>query len=167
MPAPATLDEFLLLVQRSGLVEADRLDAFLRQLDATRALPADPAQLADRSVHAGLLTFFQVEQLLQGKWRGFSIGKYKVLERVGFGGMGQVYLCEHERMRRKVAVKVLPTTDQEPGALERFEREARAAAALDHPNIVRAHDLDQAGDLHFLVMEYIEGPTFYDLVRQN
>ncbi len=167
MPAPATLDEFLLLVQRSGLVADDRLDEFLRELDASRSMPADPAQLADRCVRAGLLTFLQAEQLLQGKWRGFAIGKYKVLERIGFGGMGQVYLCEHERMRRKVAVKVLPTTGQEPGALERFEREARAAAALDHPNIVRAFDLDQAGDLHFLVMEYIDGPTFYDLVRQN
>src|SRR5262249_7907005 len=144
MPAPATLDEFLLLVQRSGLVADDRLDDFLRQLDATRTLPTDPSQLADRCVREGLLTFFQVEQLLQGKWKGFSIGKYKVLERIGFGGMGQVYLCEHERMCRRVAVKVLPTSGQEPGALERFEREARASAALDHPNIVRAHDLDQA-----------------------
>jgi serine/threonine protein kinase len=167
MPAPATLDEFLLLVQRSGLVEDDRLDEFLRRLDATRTLPTDPAQLAERCVNAGLLTFFQVEQLLQGKWRGFSIGKYKVLERIGFGGMGQVYLCEHERMRRRVAVKVLPTTGQEPGALERFEREARAAAAVDHPNIVRAFDIDQDGKLHFLVMEYVDGPTLYDLVRQS
>src|SRR5262249_27217213 len=99
---------------------------------------------------------------------GFSIGKYKVLERIGLGGMGQVYLCEHERMRRRVAVKVLPTSSlKDPGALERFEREARAAALLDHPNIVRAFDLDQDGQLHFMVMEYVDGPTLYDLVRQN
>jgi serine/threonine protein kinase len=167
MTVPATLDEFLLLVQRSGLVADDRLNDFLRQLDATRTLPADPAQLADRCVNAGLLTNFQAEELLRGKWRGFAIGKYKVLERIGFGGMGQVYLCEHERMRRRVAVKVLPISTQEPGALERFEREARAVAALDHPNIVRAFDIDTDGKLHFLVMEYVDGPTLYDLVRQT
>ena len=166
MPAPATLDEFLLLVQRSGLVADDRLNDFLRQLDATRTLPADPAQLADRCVNAGLLTNFQAEELLRGKWRGFAIGKYKVLERIGFGGMGQVYLCEHERMRRRVAVKVLPISTQEPGALERFEREARAAAALDHPNIVRAFDIDTDGRLNFIVMEYVDGPTLHELVKQ-
>jgi serine/threonine protein kinase len=167
MSAPATLDEFLHLVWRSGLVADDRLDEFLRHLQAVRARPAEPVHLADLMVRDGLLTNFQAEQLVAGKWRGFAIGKYKVLERIGFGGMGQVYLCEHERMRRRVAVKVLPTVNQEPGALERFEREARAAAALDHPNIVRAFDLDQDGKLHFLVMEYVDGPTLYDLVQTN
>src|SRR5919204_2128954 len=168
MPAPATTDDFVQLVRRSGLIADDRFADFLAQLRATKVFPADPAALAERCVQGGLLTFFQAEQLLQGKYRGFSIGKYKVLERIGFGGMGQVYLCEHERMRRRVAVKVLPTTDQEPGALERFEREARAAAALDHPNIARAHDLDTdaATNLHFLVMEYVDGSSLHDLVKK-
>ncbi|MFO0809842.1 MAG: protein kinase [Gemmataceae bacterium] len=165
MPSPATLAEFVALVQRSALVPSERLDALLRALPATLS---DPRQFADIAVRERLLTNFQAEQLLQGKWKGFTIGKYRVLERIGIGGMGQVYLCEHERMRRRVAVKVLPSAAlNEPGTLERFEREARLAAALDHPNIVRAYDLDQEGRMHFLVMEYIDGPTLHDLVRVN
>lgn len=165
MPAPATLDEFLTLVQRSGLVPSPRLDAFVRDLAPKLR---EPRQLAEMAVRGGLLTHFQADQLLQGKWKGFTIGKYRVLERIGFGGMGQVYLCEHERMKRRVAIKVLPAaTANEPGTLERFEREARLAASLDHRNICRAYDLDQEGRMHFLVMEYIDGPTLHDLVRAN
>src|SRR3954454_18652665 len=104
MPAPATTDDFVQLVRRSGLIPDDRLDDFLARLRASNAFPPTPQILGDRCVAEGLLTFFQAEQLLQGKHRGFSIGKYKVLERIGLGGMGQVYLCEHERMRRRVAL---------------------------------------------------------------
>src|SRR4029450_13349026 len=97
----------------------------------------------------------------------FTIGKYKVLEKLGAGGMGQVFLCEHELMRRRVAVKVLPTAKAEDQAsLERFYREARAVAAVDHPNIVRAYDIDQDENLHFLVMEYVDGTNLQDLVKK-
>jgi eukaryotic-like serine/threonine-protein kinase len=113
------------------------------------------------------LTHFQAEQFLLGKWRRFTIGKYKVLERLGSGGMGSVYLCEHKFMRRRVAVKVLPAAKAEdPSSLERFYREARAAAALDHPNIVRAYDIDQDENLHFLVMEYVDGASLQELVKK-
>ena len=118
-------------------------------------------------VHEGVLTHFQAKQFLDGKWRGFSIGKYKVLERLGSGGMGSVYLCEHKLMRRRVAVKVLPTAKAEdPASLERFYREARAVAALDHPNIVRAYDIDQVEKLHFLVMEYVDGASLQEIVKR-
>ena len=118
-------------------------------------------------VRDGMLTHFQAEQLLQGKCKRFTIGKYKVLEKLGAGGMGQVFLCEHKLMRRRVAVKVLPTAKAEdPSSLERFYREARAAAALDHPNIVRAYDIDQDENLHFLVMEYVDGTNLQDLVKK-
>jgi len=168
MAAPATTDEFLTLVRRSGLVADEQLNSFVGQLQSQRAFPPKPSVLAERCVEAGLLYPYQAEQLMQGRHRGFTLGKYRILERIGMGGMGQVYLCEHERMRRRVAVKVLPSAAlKAAGALERFEREARAAASLDHPNIVRAFDLDQEGSLHFLVMEYVDGPTLYDMVRQN
>ena len=82
--------------------------------------------------------------------------------------MGQVFLCEHKLMRRKVAVKVLPTAKAEdPSSLERFYREARAVAALDHPNIVRAYDIDQDDNLHFLVMEYVDGASFQDIIKKH
>jgi serine/threonine protein kinase len=165
MSAPATSADFLDILRRSHLVEAQKLHAFLQPPPGPDAAPAE---LADRLVQAGLLTRFQVSQLLQGKWKGFSIGKYRVLERIGFGGMGQVYLAEHKVMRRKVAIKVLPLSQaRNVNARERFYREARAAGALAHPNLVRAYDVDSEGHLHFLVMEYVDGASLQDIVARH
>src|SRR5262249_50912874 len=94
-------------------------------------------------------------------------GTYRVLERLGWGGMGLVYLCEHKLMRRRVAVKGLPSAkSKDPAALDRFQREARAVAALDHPNIVHAYDIDQDESLHFLVMEYVDGASLQEIVKK-
>jgi serine/threonine protein kinase len=71
-------------------------------------------------------------------------------------------------MHRRVALKVLPAAQaNDPGAVERFYREARAVATLDHPNIVRAHDIDHDGKVHFLVMEYVDGSSLQDIVRKG
>lgn len=167
MPAPASVTEFLDLVQKSGVADEAKLKAYLDRIGGAGALPPEPAKAAGHLVRDGLLTYFQAEQILQGKWKRFSIGKYKVLERLGSGGMGQVFLCEHKLMRRRVAVKVLPTAKAaDQASLDRFNREARAAAALDHPNIVRAFDIDQDDNLHFLVMEYVDGTNLQDLVKK-
>ena len=139
MPAPATVDEFVDLVRKSNVLDEGRLSSYVQKLKADPTTPKALSGVAGLFVRDGLITYFQAEQFLQGKWKRFTIGKYKVLEKLGSGGMGQVFLCEHKLMRRRVAVKVLPTakaTDQ--SSLERFYREARAVAALDHPNIVRA-----------------------------
>src|SRR2546430_400437 len=167
MPAPSTSDEFLDLIRKSGVLEEKRLDAYLEKASAAGPLPAEPTKLAGVLVRDAVLTHFQAEQFLQGKWRRFTIGKYKVLERIGSGGMGSVYLCEHTLMRRRVAVKVLPTAKAEDNSsLERFYREARAVAALDHPNIVRAYDIDQDDRLHFLVMEHVDGSSLQEIVKR-
>jgi serine/threonine protein kinase len=82
--------------------------------------------------------------------------------------MGTVFLCEHKLMRRRVAVKVLPTAKAaDDASLQRFYREARAAAALDHPNIVHAYDIDQDENLHFLVMEYVDGSSLQDIIKRT
>jgi serine/threonine protein kinase len=168
MPVPATVDELLDLVQKSGVADPARLKAYLARLAEQKAVPAEPRKAADMLVRDGLITNFQADNLLQGKWRRFSIGKYKVLEKLGAGGMGQVFLCEHKLMRRRVAVKVLPTAKAEDRAsLDRFFREARAVAAVDHPNIVRAYDIDQDENLHFLVMEYVDGTNLQDLIKKT
>jgi serine/threonine protein kinase len=165
MPAPATTQQFLELLQRSNLVPADRLQAFLGE--ASIAVEDTPQDLAASLIGNGLLTHFQSEQLLLGKWRGFSIGKYRVLERLGSGGMGAVYLCEHQVMHRKVAIKVLPISKAEdPSALGRFYREARAAGSIDHPNLVKAHDIDQDGEMHYLVMDYVDGINLQQLINR-
>jgi serine/threonine protein kinase len=90
-----------------------------------------------------------------------------VLERLGSGGMGNVFLCEHKVMRRRVAIKVLATVvADDPAGLKRFQREARAAAGLDHPNIVRAHDIGQEEKLHYLVMDYVDGTCLQDVLKK-
>jgi serine/threonine protein kinase len=165
----STVESFLEAVKKSGLIEDKDLDAFLSPLRNAGELPEAPRPLAQRMLQASLLTRFQAEQLLLGKTRGFTInGKYRLLEHLGAGGMGQVYLCEHISMRRRVAIKILPLEHaKDPSYLERFYREARAVAALDHPNIVRAHDIDREGKIHFLVMEFVDGSSLQDIVARH
>jgi serine/threonine protein kinase len=94
--------------------------------------------------------------------------RYRVLGLVDQGGMGAVYRAEHRRMERLVALKVIhPSLMRHPSAVQRFQQEVRAAARLHHPNIVTAYDADQAGGLHFLVMEYVEGISLAALVHQR
>jgi serine/threonine protein kinase len=169
MPAPATVPEYLELVRKSGLVPDDRLTEVLDRHRAARTLPDTIDKLIVLLVREGLLTIFQGRNIKQGKYRKFTIGsKYRLLELIGHGGMGAVYLCEHSMMRRLVAVKVLPTNKlDDKSNLERFQREARAVAALDHPNIVRAYDLDKEDNIHFLVMEYVDGHSLQEIVARH
>ncbi|HJT77203.1 MAG TPA: serine/threonine-protein kinase, partial [Gemmataceae bacterium] len=94
--------------------------------------------------------------------------RYRILKELGRGGMGVVYQAEQTMMDRTVAVKVISRALLEhPGALERFNREVRAAAKLTHPNIVIAHDAEQVGDLHMLVMEYVEGQSLAQVLKKK
>jgi serine/threonine protein kinase len=94
--------------------------------------------------------------------------RYHVLRLLGQGGMGAVYLAEHRHMGRSVALKVInPDLLNHHGALSRFQQEVRAAAKLDHPNIVAAFDADHAGSLHFLVMEHVEGQNLADYLAEK
>src|SRR5262245_16250528 len=103
MVAPASGTDFLELVRKSELVDSDRVDSYLAsRYPAT--LPVDAKQTAKLFIRDGLLTHFQCSQLLQGKWRGYTFGKYKVLERLGASSNSNVYLCEHRFMQRRVAV---------------------------------------------------------------
>ena len=167
MSVPNSFEELIQLIRKSGMVDESRLTAYIARRQKGRGLSADPRQATDDMISDGILTNFQAEQFLLGKWRGFSIGKYKLLERIGVGGMGQVFLCEHMFMKRRVAIKVLPPAKAEqPAALGRFYREARAAGSLEHPNIVRTHDIDQDGNLHFIVMEYVDGSNLLEIVKK-
>lgn len=94
--------------------------------------------------------------------------RYRILGLVGQGGMGAVYRAEHRTMDRPVALKVIrPGLMRHQASVQRFKQEVRAAARLVHPNIVHAYDADQAGGLHFLVMEYIDGISLAELVRRR
>jgi serine/threonine protein kinase len=167
MPAPSTTTEFVDLLRRSAIIDQPRLDACLDELRAEGQLPDEPARLVPHLVRKGLLTFFQAGRFLVGRYRGFVIGSYKLLERLGSGGMGSVFLAEHVRTRHAVAIKIMPAAKaQDPALLARFYREAKVIATVNHPNIVRAHDVDRDGDAHFLIMEYVDGTNLADIVRK-
>jgi hypothetical protein len=92
--------------------------------------------------------------------------RYRVLRLLGRGGMGEVYLAEHLVMKRQVALKVIrPDLVSSPELVARFQREVQAAARLTHPNIVAAYDAEQAGGVHFLIMEFVEGASLAALLR--
>lgn len=168
MPAPTTISEFLELTCQAGLLDQARSAEYLRRYSANSPVRT-PQQIAQVLMRDGILTPFQVERLLAGRWRGFVLcGKYRLLECIGAGGMGSVYLCQHLLLQRRVAIKILPENlAGDPAVVERFHREARAVAALSHPNIVRAHDIDQEGQVHFLVMEYVEGNSLQAIVKEH
>jgi serine/threonine protein kinase len=168
MPPPSTVAEFLDLLRRSQLVPEARLEEVLQRHREHGTLPQKLDPFANLLIREGLLTYFQAKQLKMGRYKRFTIaGKYKLLELIGVGGMGAVYLCEHILMRRLVALKVLPLEKlSDPSHEERFYREARAVAALDHPNIVRAYDIDRYEQLHFLVMEYVDGTSLQEIVAR-
>jgi tetratricopeptide (TPR) repeat protein len=165
--APVTADAFFDLVKRSGVVRAKRLEAYAAGRPPVGGEPNTAADAARAAIADGLLTTYQAEQLLAGRWRNFIVArKYLILERVGWGGSSAVFLAKHLVMKRLVALKVLPTDQAEnPEALARFLREARAAALLDHPNIADFYDIDRAGNIYFLVMEFVYGPDLEGLVR--
>src|SRR5579883_2665437 len=164
MTAVVERTEFLRLIELSKLLDPEAYTALSQAPD----LPDTPGEIAERLVQQGTLTRYQVKQLLAGRHRGFVLGPYRILDQLGQGGMGTVYLAEHAQLRRKVALKVLGREHVDnPAAVERFQREARAASALAHPNIMRVHHIGQAVGTLYLVTEYIDGATLEDVIDRK
>jgi eukaryotic-like serine/threonine-protein kinase len=166
------IEGFLAALQRSGLLPEGRVRSLLAELSDQGARPLDAPRLADEFVRREILTDWQAAMLLRGKHRGFHLGPYVILRPLGHGAMGSVFLAQHVVMNRRCAIKVLPFKSREgPDSLNRFQIEARAVAALDHPNIVRAYDFNKdtgtGSEVHYLVMEYIEGQDLQRMVEKD
>jgi serine/threonine protein kinase len=158
------LEQFVQQVADSGILAGDTLKEFL----PPNAAPQNAEDLARELVRRRKLTKFQASQIWQGKGKSLILGNYVLIEKIGQGGMGAVYKAEHRRMKRFVAIKMLPPQTMKDGAaIARFQREVQAAAKLRHPNIVAADDSDCANGVHFLVMECVDGSDLSALVHNN
>ncbi|VTR98862.1 serine/threonine protein kinase [Tuwongella immobilis] len=170
MMAQVTVESLVAAIRKSELIESRDLDRVFQRFQGQTSLE-NPEQFVAMLIDEALITNLQGKLLLEGKSRGFLVnGKYKLLELIAVGGMGAVYLCEHVLMRRLVAMKVLPRENNPTtGDVERFIREARAVASLDHPNIVKAFDLDRIGTAgnHCLILEYVDGPNLLNMVKKS
>ncbi len=154
MPRPETAQDVLEVVRQSGLVGAPELSQFISNLSQTESRDGVLSLL----IAHGLLTRFQATELVLGQWRGLWMGGYRVLDRLGKGGMSHVFLAEHAVLGKRVAVKVLSANLRaDKVARRRFVREARASAAIEHPNIVHVFDVDMDHDPPYLVMEFVDG----------
>lgn len=172
MAIKLTPESFLNVVKQSNLVTGDVLKRLITDMQSKGAAIDNSRSIADRLVEQNLLTRWQADKLLQGKHKGFFLGKYRLLRLLGKGGMSSVYLAEHVLMRRQCAIKVLPTKRvNDTSYLGRFHREAQAVASLDHPNIIKAYDVDKEmekdTEIHFLVMEFVDGLSLQELVQQD
>jgi serine/threonine-protein kinase len=99
---------------------------------------------------------------------GLRLGSYEILEPIGAGGMGEVYRAKDLKLDRNIAIKVLQEKlASDPERLRRFEQEARAASALDHPNIITIHDIAESDGIHYIVMQFVDGQTFRELVSEG
>ncbi len=160
------LQTFAQAVVDLGLAEAQELNQLVGRLPADKR--ADPTTLARALIELAKLTKFQAQNLLQGRARGLRFGDYLVLDGIGSGGMGHVYRARHRRMDRIVALKVLTAASlKNAESVARFQREVRAAAKLMHPNIVTAFDAGDQDGVHYLVMEFVDGPDLASLVKKR
>jgi serine/threonine protein kinase len=162
-----SVEQFIERLSESGLLSAAEVSAFQDGLPPHKR-PRDVQTLAAGLVKAGKLTKYQAQAVYQGKTKGLVLGQYVVLDKLGEGGMGVVLKARHRRMDRLVAIKVLSSAAvKQAGSVERFHREAQAAAKLSHPNIVTAYDADEHQGMHYLAMEYVEGRDLASIVKEH
>ncbi len=153
MPPPTSIKAYFELLNKSNLLSKEQL---IQARDAVQNY-AEPRGLAKWLVKRGWLTDWQTQQLLTGHHR-LILGKYKLLEIIGQGGMGAVLKAEQSPVKRFVALKVMAKELlSDENAISRFQREIQLAASLNHPNIVAALDAGLIGDRYFLVMEFVQG----------
>ena len=153
----------------SGLVTEEHLRLAANQITQYEthqktATAVSDRKLATQLIKMNVVTAYQADQLMTGRTK-LNLGPYIITGWIGQGGMGQVFKGTHEMLGRESAIKVLPLHKTTPDAIANFRREIRAQAMLDHPNLVRAYDAGEDGNVHYLVVEYVPGTDLRRLVR--
>ena len=154
----------------SGLIDAQGLSACWEAIAPAKRDDSEniDRRLARQAVQQKALTLWQAQQLLAGRSSGYKVDRYVLLDLIGQGGMGRVYLARDSRLNRLVALKILsPERMSNPRATARFQREARVGAQLQHENLVRIYDFGESNGRYFLVMEYIAGKTIGTLISEH
>lgn len=162
---PPFVHAFLNNLLEQQFLDLSSVEQFLARAGDALAHYTDAEALGNALVEAGLLTRYQLDRILAGTTHGLILGNHRIMDRLGAGAMGVVFLAEHMLMRRRVAIKVMPVDEDCPQALwERFCSEMQVLAALHHPNIVLAFDAGQVAGagpgmpaLLYLVMELVPG----------
>ncbi len=160
-----SISGFADVLRTTHLLSPAQLDELTR--DLKRRFPEARALVAEL-IRCDWLTPYQANQLLQGRGGNLLLGSYVLLERIGEGGMGHVFKARNWKLNTVVALKLIRKEHLDnPNAVRRFHHEIRAAAQLDHPNIVRALDADEVNGAHLLVMEYVPGVDLAKLVKRD
>jgi serine/threonine protein kinase len=161
---PVALETFLSQLSDSGILLEEKFKVVVSKKNNF----ANGEALARDMIKSNLLTKYQAEQILGGRTKHLVMGKYQILEKIGAGGMGQVYKAYHSGTGRVVAIKVILSKSKiDPEVVRRFEREVKAAAKLVHQNIITVFDADQINGRVFMVMEYIKGNDLAAIIAKK
>jgi len=165
--------QFARLAVERKLCSTDEVELVFNEQKAL-AKSGSPISLTELLIQRGFMTHSQVTRLAKAldedsMYRpAQQIPGFQILSKVGQGAMAVVFKAKQLSLDRIVAIKVLPKRlSENPEFVERFYREGRAAARLNHPNIIQAYDVGEAGGYHYFVMEYIDGKTIYDLIHED
>ena len=160
-------EHFAKAVVAAGLLSADELKGIWNSTPAEKR-PADGEALAKLLNELDKLTEYQASEILSGSKAPLVLGDYVLLDKIGAGGMGQVFKAQHRHMDRLAAIKLLPPSlTRDESAVKRFQREVRAAARLSHPHIVQTHDASVQRGVWYLVMEFVDGRDLASIVNSD
>lgn len=154
-----------------GFATLEQLDECLRLQEKMKSLGVAPKKIGEILIAKAYLTEAQVREIF--KWQGLmgghtQIAGYKILTKIGHGATGSIYKALQISMDRIVAVKVLsPRYAQNEKFRDRFLKEARAVAQLNHPNIIQGIDVGESNGLHYFTMEFVDGPNVGDILKKN
>lgn len=168
----SAMQNFERCVLVSGLLTLPKLDElwqnYLQSRNILRAMEEEvfPDKFSSFLVEQNALNSWQIQQLLAGHTK-FNLGAYQIVDSLGQGGMGQVFLARHAVTRQEAAVKVLPRDKSTPEAVKNFQHEIKVLSSLHHPNIAVALDAGEDGNVFYLVCEYVPGQNLRKLIRNG